>query len=91
LALRWSHAAHGDLLRLHEFLRAVDPRAAARAVRAIVARVRRIPLQPRLGERLTGFGRHEVRRVLVLGYEVRYEVAGTDINVLRIFHAREDR
>jgi hypothetical protein len=56
-----------------------------------MARVRRIPRQPRLGERLPGFGRREVRRVLVQTYEVRYEIAGADLTVLRVFHTREDR
>jgi plasmid stabilization system protein ParE len=57
----------------------------------VVTRVRRIPRQPRLGERVPGFGEREVRRVLVQKYEVRYEVAGADLTVLRIFHTREDR
>jgi plasmid stabilization system protein ParE len=44
-----------------------------------------------LGEKLSGFVDRDVRRVLVQKYEIRYEVAGSDINVLRIFHTREDR
>ena len=91
MPLRWSSSAYSDLRRIHEFLEPVDPAAAIRAVQAIVARVRRIPLQPRLGERLPGFGVREVRRVLVRRYEIRYEVAGSDLFVLRIFHTREDR
>jgi len=65
--------------------------AAVRAVRAVVARVRRIPRQPRLGERVLGFGDREVPRVLVQKCDVRYEIAGRDLTVLRIFHTREDR
>jgi len=91
MALKWTLAADADLRRIHEFLEPVDPAAAVRAVQAVVARVRRIPRQPRLGERLQGFGDREVRRVLVRGYEIRYEVTGSDLYVLRIFHTREDR
>ncbi len=91
MALRWARAAYVDLQRIHEFLEPVNPGAAARVVRTVVARVRRIPAQPRLGEKLTGFGNREVRRVLVQRYEVRYEIAGSKIYVLRIFHTREDR
>lgn len=91
MALRWTRSAHTDLQRIHEFLEPVDPAAAVKAVRAVVARVRRIPRQPRLGERLPGFGDREVRRVLVQKYEIRYEVTGSDLYVLRIFHTREDR
>ena len=91
MALRWTLAAYADLRRIHEFLEPVNPSAAARAVRLVIARVRRIPTQPRLGERLPGFADREVRRVLVRGYEIRYEVSGANLIVLRIFHAREDR
>ncbi len=91
MALRWTRSAYADLKRIYEFLEPVDPSAAVRAVRSVVARVRRIPRQPRLGERVAGFGDHEVRRVLVLEYEVRYEISAADVTVLRIFHTREDR
>ena len=91
MALRWTRSANADLQRIHEFLAPVDPAAAARAVQSIVARVRGIPRHPRLGERLPGFDDREVRRVLVGKYEVRYEVAGGDLYVLRIFHMREER
>jgi plasmid stabilization system protein ParE len=91
MALRWTQAAYGDLKRIYEFLEPANPGAAARSVQAVVARVRRIPLQPRLGEKLNGFGDRDARRVLVQKYEIRYEVAGSDISVLRIFHTREDR
>jgi plasmid stabilization system protein ParE len=91
VALRWTRSAFEDLKRIHEFLEPVDPAAATRAVRTVMARVRRIPRQPRLGERLPGFDQREVRRVLVQNYEVRYEIAGADLTVLRVFHTREDR
>jgi len=91
VALRWTSKAHEDLVRLHEFLQPVNPTAAARVVRHIVAGVKRIPAHPRLGLRLPEFAPREVRRVLVGDYEIRYELAGTEVLVLRIFHAREDR
>lgn len=91
MAIRWTSAAYGDLQRLHAFLDPVDPAAATQAVRFIVRRIERIPGQPRLGERLPRFGAREVRRVLAGHYEIRYELRGTDVIVLRIFHAREDR
>jgi plasmid stabilization system protein ParE len=91
VALRWAQAAYADLRRIHEFLEPVSPVAAARSVRTVLGRVQRIPLQPRLGERVAGFDAREVRRVLIQGYEVRYEVAGSDIYILRILHTREDR
>jgi plasmid stabilization system protein ParE len=91
VALRWTSSARADLVRLHEFLEPVNPRAAAIAVRQIVAGARRISARPRLGQRLREFAGREVRRLLIGEYELRYELAGRDVFVLRIFHTREDR
>lgn len=91
MALRWTSSARADLVRLHEFLAPVNPRAAAIAVRQIVAGARRIAARPRLGQRLREFAGREVRRLLIGDYELRYELAGRDVFVLRIFHTREDR
>ena len=91
MALRWTSKAHADLIRLHEFLQPVNPIAAARVVRQLLAGAKRIPAHPRLGSRLSQFEPREVRRVLIGDYEIRYELAHTDVIVLRIFHTREDR
>jgi plasmid stabilization system protein ParE len=91
MALRWTTSARTDLVRLHEFLAAANPHAAALAVRHIVLGARRIPSRPRLGQRLREFMGREVRRLLIGEYEVRYEIAGNDVFLLRIFHTREDR
>jgi plasmid stabilization system protein ParE len=91
VALRWTTSARTDLVRLHEFLATANPRAAALAVRHIVAGARRIPAHPRLGLRLREFTGREVRRLLIGDYEIRYEIARKELFVLRIFHTREDR
>jgi plasmid stabilization system protein ParE len=91
VALRWTTKAHSDLVRLHEFLQPVNPAAAERAVRHLVAGAKRIPAHPRLGMRLPEFAPREVRRILIGDYEIRYEIAERDVIVVRIFHTREDR
>jgi plasmid stabilization system protein ParE len=91
VALRWTSKAHSDLVRLHEFLLPVNPHAAAKAVRQLVAGAKRIPVHPRIGVRLSEFAPREVRRVLVGDYEIRYELTEADVLILRIFHTREDR
>lgn len=91
MALRWTTSARSDLVRLHEFLVELNPRAATLAVRHVIAGAKRIPSHPRLGQRLRGFSGREVRRLLIGDYEIRYEIAGKDVFVLRIFHTREDR
>lgn len=91
MALRWTTSARADLVRLHEFLEPVNPRAAAQAVQLLVAGVKRIPARPRLGQRLSEFAPREVRRILIGDYEIRYELTARDVFVLRIFHTREER
>ncbi len=91
MALRWTTRAHADLVRLHEFLEPVNAKAAALAVRQLVAGARRIPGRLRLGQPLREFAPREVRRILIGDYEMRYELTARDVFVLRIFHAREDR
>lgn len=91
MALRWTTSARADLARLHEFLEPVNPRGAALALRQLVAGAKRIPARPRLGKRLREFAGREVRRLLIGDYEIRYELAGRDVFVLRIFHTREER
>ncbi|KFL28547.1 plasmid stabilization protein [Devosia sp. 17-2-E-8] len=91
MRLRWTSAAQGDLVRLYEFLKADNPNAAARVVRALVAAPERLLQTPRLGERLEEFSPREVRRMVIGRYEMRYEVADRAIFVLRIWHTREHR
>jgi plasmid stabilization system protein ParE len=91
MALRWASSANRDLVRLHAFLEPVDPRAAVRAVKTILAGVKRLGRHPRIGARLAEFDPREVRKLLVDDYEVRYEVSGQDLVILRIWHVYEDR
>jgi len=91
VALKWTSSARSDLVRLYEFLHPVNGPAAIRLVRQLIAGTKRIPAHPRLGARMAEFEPREVRRILVADYEIRYELANTNIFILRIFHAREDR
>jgi plasmid stabilization system protein ParE len=46
---------------------------------------------PRIGEKLDAYAPREVRRIIVGSYEMRYEIAGATINILRLWHCRENR
>jgi plasmid stabilization system protein ParE len=91
MEVEWSGRALTDLTRLHDFLAAVDRRAASRVVQSLVAAPRRLVEYPRIGENLEEFLPREVRRIFVGKYEMRYEIAGSKIFILRLWHAREDR
>jgi plasmid stabilization system protein ParE len=87
----WSSAAWADIDRLHAFLAEHDLDGAD----AVFDRLANAPASlldfPRRGSRLSEFDPQEIREFRVDGYLLRYELARTDIIVLRFFHAREDR
>ena len=92
MRVRWTAEARSDLVRLYEFLAPVNRRAAARAVQSLrAAPARLLRHNPRLGARVEDFAPREVRRLFVGDYELRYEIQGEVIIVVRLWHTREDR
>lgn len=91
MELKWTSKALSDLARLFDFLAPVNKPAAARVVQALAKAPNILLTNPRIGEQLFQFEPREVRRILVGGYEVRYEIQNSIIYVLRLWHTREDR
>ncbi|MEA2110072.1 MAG: type II toxin-antitoxin system RelE/ParE family toxin [Pseudomonadota bacterium] len=91
MELKWTSKALSDLTRLYEFLSPVNKPAAAHTVQALTAAATVLQANPRIGARLDEFEPHEVRRILVGYYEMRYEIHESTIYVLRLWHTREDR
>ena len=91
MALKWTDSAERDLVRIHAFLASVNPPAAAKVIRQLVAGAEQLLSYPQLGVALDEFAPRDVRRVMVGDYELRYEVAEKLIYILRLWHAREDR
>jgi plasmid stabilization system protein ParE len=91
MKLRWTAKARSDLERLHAFLAPVNARAAAQVMEMLMLAPERLLKQPRLGVRLEIYELQEVRRLLVGDYEIRYELVGDTIHVVRLWHSREDR
>lgn len=89
--LKWTSKALSDLVRLYEFLAAVNVLAAAQIVQALSVAPLRLLEQPRIGEKLEEFEPREIRRIIVGYYELRYEIKESTIYVLRLWHTREDR
>jgi plasmid stabilization system protein ParE len=89
--IRWTPEAVDDLARLYDFLAQHNPQAALRAVTALRNGVRQLVPYPQLGPPVPGFESRDVRRLVIGAYEMRYELAGEAIHVLRFFHTREDR
>ncbi|HHR6502975.1 TPA: type II toxin-antitoxin system RelE/ParE family toxin [Providencia alcalifaciens] len=92
MEVTWTHKSVSDLSRVYDFLAVLNPAAAARVVQMLTqAPVSLLVKNPRIGEQLFQFMPHEVRRLVVADYEVRYEINDTTISILRIWHTREDR
>ncbi len=91
MELKWTSKALSDLARLYEFLAPVNQQAAARAVQTLTAAPTTLLRNPRIGEQLFQFEPREVRKMIVSQYELRYEIQGSTIYVLRLWHTREER
>lgn len=65
--------------------------AAARTVKQLTAAPTTLLTNPRIGERLEEFEPRDVRRIQIGQYEMRYEIVGSTIYLLRLWHTREDR
>ena len=91
MELQWTRSGLSDLSRLYEFLAAVNKGAAARTVQSLAKAPTILLVNPRLGEQLFEFSPREVRRIIVGQYEMRYELQGESIYILRLWHTRENR
>ena len=91
MELKWTSKALSDLTRLYDFLAPASQPTAARTVQALAAAPGSLLANPRIGEKLDEFDPREVRRILAGNYEIRYELQGSTIYVLRLWHTREDR
>jgi plasmid stabilization system protein ParE len=89
--IRWTRKAASDLARPHDHLRPVAPDSAARIVQQLTRAPDRLLDHPRIGEKLDAYAPREVRRIIVGTYEIRYEVVGSTIVILRLWHSREQR
>ncbi|MFP4209430.1 MAG: type II toxin-antitoxin system RelE/ParE family toxin [Wenzhouxiangella sp.] len=89
--LEWTNEALADLGRLHDFLATLSKPAAAKTMQALVRAPSVLLANPRIGEQLFHFEPREVRRILVRDYELRYEIQGSTIYILRLWHTREHR
>jgi plasmid stabilization system protein ParE len=91
MKIQWTSKGLSDLVRLHQHLNPVAPDAAARVVQELTRAPDRLLDYPRIGEKLDAYAPREIRRIFVGHYELRYEIAGGTILILRVWHGRENR
>ena len=90
--LVWTASALRDLARLHHFLKAQNPDAARRAIRAIRQSVTALAANPEIGRRAEDMP-PEFREWLApfgdSGYVALYRYDGKEAVILAVRHARE--
>ena len=91
MTIRWSSEARDDVDRLADFVASYDDILAAEIEQKLTDAPKRLRQFPRRGPRLSEFDPHEVREFRLGNYVMRYGLAGADILVLRVVHARENR
>lgn len=91
MELKWTSKALSDIARLYEFLATDHPQAAARTVQSLTKAPTVLLINPQIGEQLFEFMPREVRRLLIGQYELRYELQGQTVYLLRLWHTREAR
>jgi plasmid stabilization system protein ParE len=91
MQLKWTKSAILDIARLHDFLAPLNADAAAKTVQMLTVAPTSLLSNPFIGRRLDEFAPKEVRRIIVGQYEMRYEIDGATIYILRLWHTREDR
>lgn len=88
---RWTDKARQDLARVYKFNVRMDAAFAKRIAQMLNDAPKVLLDTPRIGERLEKYDPREIRRLTVGGYEMRYEVKGELISIVRLWHTREDR
>lgn len=87
----WTSSAWNDIDRLHAFLAEHDLDAADAVFDMLLSAPDKLLHFPRRGSPLSELNPREVREFRISGYLIRYDLVGTNIFILRFFHAREDR
>jgi addiction module RelE/StbE family toxin len=90
MRIRWTPAAAADLEHIDNYLKDLHPRYRQPTIRKLYETIRSLKGLPHRGRA----GREEGTRELLfppLPYIAVYRVKDTDIEVLRIYHAAQDR
>jgi plasmid stabilization system protein ParE len=92
MRISYSSESIADLRRLREFIELKNPPAAKRIAASIKNGINQLKIFPHLGVRVQLAPNPEVIRDLIIGnYIVRYLIRSDEINILRLWHHRENR
>jgi len=87
--------AVADLVRLREFIREHNPAAANRSSQRIREAISKLKNHPFLGYEVCDIAVAGLRDLFISfgqgGYIIRYRVQSDEIQIIKIWHAKEDR
>jgi addiction module RelE/StbE family toxin len=84
----WSDLALTDLQHIQRWVSHDRPAAARKLATSIQKSVERLASFPESGQLVPGFEDRGCREIVVRPHRVVYVVSGTEIHVLRVWHAR---
>jgi len=80
-----------DLTRLREFIEVKNPLAAKKVATSLVEGIKKLKRFPQIGVEVSQAPNPELVRDLILGdYIVRYLILDKTINILRLWHHKEN-
>jgi len=92
MRISYTPEAIGDLKRLREFIEVKNPLAAQRVATSILNGISQLKTFPYLGVEVQQAPNPEIVRDLIIGnYIARYLIRSKNIDILRIWHHKEDR
>lgn len=92
MKIEYTEVAITDLIRLRAFIAEHNPHAAKKAAAKLMAGIKSLSRQPRLGHPVMRAPEPEKIRDLILQpYIVRYTLLSKSVLILRIWHHREER
>ncbi len=81
-----------DLARLRKFIEIKNPDAAKRIATSLLEGIKKLKRFPYVGVEVSNAPNPEIMRDLILeNYIVRYLILDKTINILRLWHHKEDR
>lgn len=90
MTVRWRTSAVNDLTRIRDYITEFNPEAAQHVVERVLRSVDRLENFPESGR---PGGAARTREIVIPGlpYIVVYTVADTDVDVIAVFHAAQNR
>lgn len=90
MEIYWTRKAKDDLERIYRFACQYNRHHADTILDRLIEGVGKLAIHPALGVLQVRYEPREVRKILFDDYEVHYELRGSDIYIVDLWHTKED-